>query len=315
MRIADLLPVRYCHVVFTVPESLNKLFLCQPVKMYKLLFDCAWKTIQRFALDHKHLGAKTGMVAILHSWGQNLALHPHVHCLVPAGGITQNNKWRNTKGNGKFLFPVKALAKVFRGKFTDGLIGPHSQEIIKLGHPFVENKKYLRPLYKKKWVVYAKLPMHNAEQVVSYVGRYSHRVAISNHRIKAVENDRAKSSAVNYRTSKTVLVDLGANEFLRRFSMHILPPGFMKIRHYGILSPRNKAKALACARKSLHAAKHVIANAREISSQEWIREICRKNLQVCPKCKTGKMMLVAVVYPQSRGSPMDGICKNLSFAS
>jgi hypothetical protein len=187
MRLDDLLPVKYFHVVFTVPDSLNKLFLSEPVKMYNLLFDCAWKTIQVFACDYKHLGAKTGMVAILHSWGQNLSLHPHIHCLVPAGGITQNNTWRNTKNKGKFLFPVKALAKVFRGKFTDGLIMLHKQNSIKLEQPFTENKKYLHPLYKKRWVVYAKLPMHNAQQVVNYIGRYSHRIAISNHRIKAID--------------------------------------------------------------------------------------------------------------------------------
>jgi hypothetical protein len=158
LRLEDLLPVKYYHVVFTVPDRLNALFLAQPVIMYNLLFECAWKTIQKFAADHKHLGAKTGMVAVLHSWGQNLALHPHIHCLIPAGGITQNNKWRNTKGDGKFLFPVKALAKVFRGKLTDGLIKLHNQEKIQLEHPFVKDKKYLHPLYKKKWTVYAKLP-------------------------------------------------------------------------------------------------------------------------------------------------------------
>jgi hypothetical protein len=315
LRLEDLLPVKYYHVVFTVPDRLNALFLAQPVIMYNLLFECAWKTIQKFAADHKHLGAKTGMVAVLHSWGQNLALHPHIHCLIPAGGITQNNKWRNTKGDGKFLFPVKALAKVFRGKLTDGLIKLHNQEKIQLEHPFVKDKKYLHPLYKKKWVVFAKLPMHNAEQVVRYIGRYSHRVAISNHRIKSVENHRVKFSALNYRTSKSVMVDLTAVEFLQRFSLHILPPGFMKIRHFGILSSRNKADALDCARKTLLVVKPTASHTRKYSTLEWIKVLYGKNLILCPKCKTGTMVMVAVVYPGCRGSPFKNIRKILLSAS
>lgn len=302
LRLGDLLPVKYFHVVFTVPDSLNSLFLYEPEKMYNLLFASAWKTIQKFSCDYKYLGAKTGMVAVLHSWGQNLALHPHVHCLVPAGGITQNNKWRDTRGNGKFLFPVKALAQVFRGKFTDGLIKLHKQGKIHLEEPFIEGKKYLHPLYKKRWVVYAKLPMHDAGQVVKYIGRYSHRIAISNHRIKAIGNGRVKFSAVDYRTSKTVMIDLDAEEFLRRFSLHILPPGFMKIRHFGILSSRAKAKALALARESLH-------------TPQACSILYEENVATCPKCKSGKMLLVAVVYPVCRGSPLGGGGENQSSAA
>ena len=126
-READLLPVKYFHVVFTVPEQLNHLFMAHPETMYKILFRAAWDTIRQFAGDHKHLGAETGMIAVLHTWGQNLALHPHVHCIVPGGGLTPQNKWKNTKSGGKFLYPVKALSAVFRGKFCDCLMELHDK--------------------------------------------------------------------------------------------------------------------------------------------------------------------------------------------
>jgi hypothetical protein len=317
MRTNELFPVKYYHVVFTVPDKLNALFLAEPKKMYNLLFTSSWETIRKFGLDYKHLGAKTGMIAVLHTWGQNLALHPHVHCLVPAGGITKNGKWRNTRGEGKFLFPVKAMSKVFRGEFTDGLIALHNQRIVQLETPFIAKKKYLHPLYKKRWVVYAKLPMHNAEQVVNYIGKYTHRIAISNHRIKSGENNRVKFSVIDYRTSKTHLVDLSGEEFLRRFSLHILPVGFMKIRHYGILSSKAKEQALDYARKSLGTGKPAAIKPDKLSWGEWLMQLYGKDVSICPKCKTGKMLLADVCYPRSRGSPQYGIrnSMNLPFAS
>lgn len=303
MREKDLLPVKYFHVVFTLPDTLNGLFLCEPEKLYNLLFASAWQTVKKFGLDHKHLGAQTGMIAILHSWGQNIALHPHIHCLVPAGGITHNQKWRHTRQQGKYLFPVKALGKVFRGKFTDGLIDLHNKGNIQLDQPFEPGKKYLHPLYKNKWVVYAKLPMNNPMQVVNYIGRYSHRIAVSNHRIKAVENGRVKFSWVDYRTSKSGILNISGEDFLQRFSLHVLPFGFMKIRHYGILSSRNKAAALACARQSLDA-EMPKAKAMGNSSAEWLAELFGPRVLTCPVCSKGTMKIVAVVWPRSRGSPL-----------
>jgi len=315
MRTNDLLPVKYYHVVFTIPDSLNQMFLDYQVLMYNLLFASTWQTIAQFGADHKHLGAKMGMIAVLHSWGQNLSFHPHVHCLVPAGGITANGKWRNTRSEGKYLFPVKAMSKVFRGKFTDGLIGLHKSNKIQLETPFIAGKKYLHPFYRKKWVTYAKLPMHNAQQVVDYIGRYTHRIAISNHRIKAVENDRVKFSAIDYRTSSVVEVDLEAEEFLHRFSLHILPAGFMKIRHYGILSSRSKSAALTCARVSLEAEIPETPKIDSFSVYEWLVKLYGIDVRVCPKCKTGKMILIAVTYPRSRGSPQESFSENTCFAA
>lgn len=313
-REKDLLPVKYFHVVFTVPDKLNNIFLQAPPDMYKLLFKSAWETIQEFAADHKYLGAKTGMTCILHSWGQNLAFHPHLHCLVPAGGITKNNKWRNTNKDGKYLFPVKALSKVFRGKFCDGLIDLENNGTISLDTPFTPDKKYLHPLYDKPWVVYAKLPLHNAKQVVNYIGRYSHRIAISNHRIKAFDNGKVKFSYLNYRTRKNGVIELSAKEFLQRFALHILPIGFMKIRHYGILSARSKKMALAIARKDLGGYSPVSVT-KVKSWQEIFEAKFGRNPELCPKCKKGKLKIIASVSPKNRGSPEVILKPNTNFST
>jgi len=311
MRERDLLPVKYFHVVFTVPDTLNQIFLAHQRLMYDLLFKSAWETIKKFGLDHKHLGAKTGMVALLHTWGQNLAYHPHVHCIIPGGGITKNEKWRDTKNNGKFLFPVKALGKVFRGKFTDELIKLDEHGAICLQQKFAPGKKYLHPLYKNKWVVYAKLPMCNAMQVVNYIGRYSHRIAISNHRIKNVENGMVGFSYFNYRTSKDGTISLSAGDFLQRFALHILPPGYMKIRHYGILSARNKAVALDIARKALGAGDH---NNRPGKSPKHVGVDGRGRISyLCPVCKTGRMVVVETHRPKNKGSPYIKMLPNYDF--
>lgn len=301
MRQEDMLPQKYYHVVFTVPDKLNEMFLEYPVNCCNLLFRCAWKTIEKFAADHKYLGAKTGMTAILHTWGQNLSFHPHVHCIVPAGGITKSAKWKSTRQNGKYLFPVKSLSKVFRGIFTDELIAMDKKEDIALETKFDKNKKYLHPLYKKKWVVFAKKPMHNAKQVVEYIGRYSHRIAISNHRIKNVSNGKVFFSWLDYRTSKKEVMELSAQEFLRRFSQHILPVGYMKIRHYGILSSRCKTEALACVRNQLGI--QAPPSIKNLPWQEIFAQVFGKDVLTCPVCKQGKLVMVAAKLPKSRGSP------------
>lgn len=312
MREQDLLPVKYYHVVFTVPDKLNGLFLEKPKEMHNLLFSSAWETIKTFGQDHKYLGAKMGMTCILHTWGQNLAFHPHIHCIVPAGGITRNKKWKDTRSEGKFLFPVKALSKVFRGKLTDGLIELERKGNLHLDVPFNVKKKYLHPLYKKKWVVYAKLPMFNPLQVVNYIGRYSHRIAISNHRIKKVDNGRVVFSYFNYKTSKQGEINLSAMEFLSRFALHILPERFMKIRHYGILSSRNKAEALCAARNSLQ-----VPHKKPLKSIPWeelFEQLYGRKPSLCPHCKTGTVKVVRYVRPYSRGSPECSLAPNLDFS-
>ena len=186
--------------------------------MYGILFKSVWDTIKQFAADHKHLGAETGMISILHTWGQNLAFHPHLHCIVPGGGLTPGNKWKTTKSNGKFLYPVKALSAVFRGKFCDYLIELHNKGDIVLDTTFDPLRKYLHPFYKNKWVVYAKLPMYNSKQVLEYLSRYTHRVAISNHRIKCLDDKRVHFSWLNYRNAKVDVMQLTYFEFLQKVS-------------------------------------------------------------------------------------------------
>ena len=244
-RKADALPVPYFHIVFTLPDSLESQCMQHGKQMYDLLFATAWETICLFARQHKYLGAKMGMVALLHTWGQNLMRHTHIHCLVPAGGIDAQGWWRVCKQDGKFFVHVKQLSKVFRGKFTDGLIKLQHEGIVELeSGPLVPAKKYLHPLYRNKWVVYAKKPLPTNDKVIEYISRYSHRVAISNHRIKAFADGEVSFSWIDYRTSKPGVLNIQATDFLQRFVTHVLPAGFMKIKHYGILSSRSKATCI-----------------------------------------------------------------------
>jgi hypothetical protein len=203
---ADALPVPYFHIVFTIPDTLESLCLSHGKQMYNLLFKSAWDTLPFFASKHNHLGADIGMVCILHTWGQNLARHTHLHCLVPASGITPQNKWRVSAQDGKFFVHVKKLSRVFRGKFTDGLIELQNQGIIQLEEEIKKGLKHTHPLYSKNWVVYAKRPLPSSNKVVEYIGRYSHRVAISNHRIKEVKDGMVSFSWLNYRTGKAQLL-------------------------------------------------------------------------------------------------------------
>ena len=251
-RKADALPVPYFHVVFTLPDTLEPLCMRHGPQMYNLLFSAAWETICQFSHQHKHLGAQMGMVALLHTWGQNLMRHTHIHCLIPAGGIDRNGQWRSCKSDGKFFVHVKQLSKVFRGKFTDGLIVLQQKHGIEpVEGPLVASAKYRHALYRTPWVVYAKKPLPTSDTVVEYIGRYSHRVAISNHRLKSFADGCVSFSWIDYRTSKPGILTLQATDFLQRFLTHVLPVGFMKIRHYGILSSRNKAENIAAVRAQL----------------------------------------------------------------
>jgi hypothetical protein len=237
-REAELLPVPYFHVVFTLPDTLNGLALGKPQQIYNTLFEAAWETIATFAADPKHLGARPGMISILHTWGQTLSLHPHLHCIVPGGGLTKEDSWLQAKGRdkssirkAKYLFPVKAMSKVYRAKYV---------EKIKAKIPGLD-KSLIDSLFKKNWVVYAKRPFGHPKAVLEYLGRYTHKIAISNHRIKAIEGDTVTFTYKDYRKgAQKMEMEMDAMEFIRRFSMHILPRGFMRIRHYGILSSSSK---------------------------------------------------------------------------
>ena len=283
-RQADLLPVPYFHMVFTLPSALNPYCLRHPAELYKLLFQSAWQTLKAFAKDAKHLGAQPGMVAILHTWGQQLMLHPHIHCIVPGGGLTAKGKWKHSRAEGKYLFPKKAVSKVFRAKFAHGFRQWAASQGIALPEAL------FKQLFAKPWVVYAKRPFLGPNQVLEYLGRYTHKIAISNYRLLSVTPQQVAFSYKDYRqkaTQKTMALD--AHEFIRRFALHILPPGFVRIRHYGILASRNKSICLQQARAHLKVVTPPVVQA------SW-KQICAQRLgfepDQCPYCHTGRMVYV-----------------------
>jgi len=245
-----LLPVEYHHVVFTLPAELAELASSQPSAMYNLLMQSAAETLREVAANPKRLGAQVGVLMVLHTWGQNLHHHPHVHCVVTGGGLSCNAKgevdasprWLSCRPG--FFLPVRVLSRVFRGKFLAGLRVLAARGKLPLPD--------LGPLYAKDWVVYAKPPFGGPEQVLKYLARYTHRVALSNHRLVKLEDGRVTFRYRDYADSrKEKLLTLAAEEFLRRFVMHVLPKGFMKIRHYGLLASRQREARLRLARRLL----------------------------------------------------------------
>jgi hypothetical protein len=247
---AYLLPVEYHHVVFTLPTELAELASSNAAALYNLLMQSAAETLRAVAANPKRLGAQIGVLMVLHTWGQNLHHHPHVHCVVSGGGLSCNAKgevdasprWLSCQPG--FFLPVRVLSRVFRGKFLAGLRALSVQGKVALPE--------LGPLYAKDWVVYAKAPFGGPEQVLKYLARYTHRVAISNHRLIKLEAGRVTFRYRDYADSrKEKLLTLSAEEFLRRFVRHVLPKGFMKIRHYGLLSSRQRETRLRQARQLL----------------------------------------------------------------
>ena len=293
-RRGDLLPVPYFHVVFTLPEAINQLCLYKPAQVYNPLFTVAWSTIQSFAADPKYLGGSTGMICIMHTWGQTLSLHPHLHCIIPAGGITTAGYWKRTRNQGKFLFPVKALSKVFRARYVAAL---------RKSFPEKENI-FFEDLFKTNWVVYAKRPFGGPQQVIEYLGRYTHKIAISNHRITAIDNDTVSFTYKDYRESaKCKSMTLPAAEFIRRFAMHILPRGFVRIRHYGLLSNKIKESALSQIRGQLGQVNPVIITNEIIQINDLPAGY------TCPCCKKG--IMIRVLDFDFRGPPPQAWVKTL----
>ena len=229
---SKVVPVPYFHTVFTLPHELNGLCMAYPTLMYDLLFSSVWQTIKTFAADAKQGNITTGMTAVLHTWGQQLMLHPHLHCIIPSGGITKNGKWKYFKGKGKFLFYIPNIQKVYASIFIAGL-----QQLISDKKIAPQCPTLFKILRSKKWVVYAKQKFGSPEIVIEYLGRYTHKVAISNHRIKDVTDNSVTFNYKDYADkSKQKLLTLSGTEFIRRFTLHILPKGFLKIRHYGLHS-------------------------------------------------------------------------------
>jgi hypothetical protein len=286
-REAELLPTAYFHVVFTLPEALNRLCLFEPEKVYNILFSTAWSVMKSFAATPEHLGAETGMIAVLHTWGQNLSLHPHLHCIVPAGGLTKAGFWKQSRGDGDFLFPVKSMSPVFRARFVATL-----RQTFKLDRVFYD------ALFKTNWIVYAKQAFGGPKQVIEYLGRYTHKIAISNHRIMNITESAVTFSYKDYRQEgvKKVMT-LTPTEFTRRFSLHILPKGFVRIRHYGILSSSRKLDTLPLIHEQLHS-RYVPPQHRDT---EQIMLALGFNPVCCPHCNEPTM--VTILTFDRRGPP------------
>jgi len=249
--------VPYCHVVFTVPESLTTLALQNPPLVYGLLFRAVAQTLLEIAADPRHLGARIGFLAVLHTWSQNLLFHPHIHCVVPAGGLAPDgSRWIRCRR--KFFLPVRVLSRMFRGKFLALLRDAFADGKLQFHGPLAAIREparfhaWLRPLRDVEWVVFAKPPFGGPEYVLKYLARYTHRVAISNGRLLSLENGRVTFRWRDSRDHNQIkIMALDAVEFIRRFLLHILPSGFVKIRHFGFLSSRRRTAALALCRQRL----------------------------------------------------------------
>jgi len=306
---ALLLPIEYFHVVFTLPHALNTLARVNPRRLYALLFHAAAATLQCFARDPQHLGAELGITAVLHTWGQNLSQHIHVHCVVSGGGLSLDGQhWVSTRRG--FLFPVRALSRVFRGKFLAGLRQLRTRGLLKFAgdsaaladeHAWTD---WLRTLRATDWVVYAKPPFGGPKCVLKYLGRYTHRVAISNQRIVSIDNGVVCFRWKDYaHHNQLKVMSLPAEEFLRRFLLHVVPSGFMRIRHFGLLANRHRASKLARCRMLLEPQPQA-----HIDTDGGLSTSCDASPSTttdaarCPVCGAGPLRIVEILAPL-RGVP------------
>ena len=297
-RTRELLPVKYYHVVFTLPHELNSLVMGHRKVLYKLLFDASAQTLLCFAKDEKYLGAQPGIISVLHTWGQQLSFHPHVHCIVSSGGITPGHTWKEGRKNDyRFLFPVKAMSTVYSAKFLQALQQLINKAEVRL--PDNTNlQQLLNLLYKKDWVVYAKAPFGGPHTVIEYLGRYTHKVAISNHRISSIDNER-ETVSFEYKdyadNGKQKQMTLSAAEFIRRFEQHILPERFTKIRTYGYLANRNRHHCINAILKKMKLPQH--KELVKIPVEVRMIEMYGADIRQCPCCKQQTLQLLCIHYP------------------
>jgi hypothetical protein len=297
-RMERLLPVHYFHVVFTVPAQLRPVFRRNQRAMYKLLFEAATQTLQILGDDPKRLGAQLGITAVLHTWTRELDFHPHLHCIVTGGGLSQDGTaW--VPARRKYLFPVKVLSRLFRGIFLDGLEREQRSGEVRVQG---DVKEFVDTLYRAEWVVYAKPPFGGPEQVFKYLGRYTHRVGISNQRLISMDERGVCFATKNGRT-----ITLAPHEFIRRLLLHLLPPGFVKIRHYGLWAAANVNTRLVAARRLLPASP---PTPPPIDTEEppadmlaWQARLLRLtgiDVTRCPRCGEGRM----VPHPLDGAAPV-----------
>jgi hypothetical protein len=290
---AQLFPTPYYHVVFTVPHEFNSLTLGNRKKMFNLLFQAASQTLLQFSGDAQYLGATCGITSVLHTWGQDLSFHPHLHCIVSGGGV-KGNRWVEAKRkNTKFLFPVNAMKKVYKGIFLKKLRMLLAKGQLKTEGIAVE--KLIKKAGYKTWNVYAKAPFGNVASVVEYLGRYTHKVAITKHRIVSITETDVTFRYKDYSDgNRQKEMTLSIAEFLRRFEIHFLPKRFVKIRHYGFLQNHGKTKRLNAVRAAMKL--QPLASKVQIPVALRMLEQYGHDISLCPKCKQGRLILVAIVY-------------------
>lgn len=296
-RTRDILNAPYFHVVFTIPSELHLLIYQNQESLYGLMYKAVAETLFQLSRDARYLGAQPGFFSILHTWGQDMHYHPHIHTVLLAGGLTRLNQWRSSSK--KFFIPVKVLAKKFRGKFLYYLKQYYRNHLLKF---YETTQQYQNPdifqdllnrCYEKDWYTYTKRPFSGPRAVVQYLGRYTHRIAISNSRVISVDEDTVTIKVRDYKnSSKTKPLTLKGREFIRRFLMHILPKGFVKIRYYGILANRNKKTKLVRCQKLTRSPSYK-PQFEGLKTVDILCLLTGRDVTLCPACKDGKLKLVS----------------------
>jgi len=286
------LPVKHYHIIFTIPHCLNKICLWNDAMFYKLFFSAAWRTLHSFG--YTHYGVESGALAVLHSWGQNLALHPHIHCIVPAAGYSIKGEWKHIGKSGRYLYPVHQLSDTFKGKFLDSL----KRQLKKQNMSFVFDS-LIQQAYKKKWVVFSEESLTKADHVIKYLGQYTHRVAITNQRILNITDTHVTFIAKDYRNKahsdsyRKKPATLEGVEFLKRFCLHILPKRFVKVRRFGIYNPTTKRNLnLKFVEEANKINPKPDGQNKKETAQEILKRITGFDAYQCPFCKKGKMQKI-----------------------
>ena len=312
-RLDELLPVEYFHVVFTLPREVAKIGLQNKRRIYNLLFQAAAETLRTIAADPKHLGAEIGFLAVLHTWGQTLTAHPHLHCIIPGGGFDRSSqRWVSCRPG--FFLPVRVLSRLFRRLFLQALRKAYDSGELSLHGRLAELQdperfqQRLESLRRQEWVVYAKPPFGGPEKVIEYLGRYTHRVAISNHRIVDVADGEVTFRWRDYRhgnRSRTMTLD--AHEFIRRFLLHVLPDRFVRIRHFGFLANRHRADKIERARQLLTPLAPATVEAGISGDEPSSPETDLDDRWLCPECRKGRLIRIETLAPIERPSDIEGI--------
>ena len=310
-RQAELLPVEYFHVVFTVPQEIAAIAYQNKAVVYDILFHATAQTLRTIAADPKHLGAEIGFIAILHTWGQNLLHHPHLHCVVPGGGVSPDGqRWIGCRPG--FFLPVRVLSRLFRRLVLEGLQHAFDGGELHFFHGLAGLQEpdafaaHLASARQTEWVVYAKRPFGGPQQVLEYLGRYTHRVAISNNRLIDFADGEVSFHWKDYRhESRNKVMRLDGKEFIRRFLLHVLPPGFQRIRHYGLLGNRHRAVKLARCRELLAAPTPVPLPEAPLDYRDRYQRLTGVSLRECPQCGRGQMVCIESFLPGAlpRGPP------------